>query len=352
MSKAYVIGGSDSFAVKERTKSLLVELAGENYAENPALEIIDGDAETAEKVFVPLLSALRTPPFLVPRKIVYLRNFIWFDALSDKTPAADALMEFLTSPLPEELDCILEVAELDQRSSAAKALKKAVAVWEIYAAAKSSDRDYESSRRGVMNEILQSAGKTIAGNAAQYLLEVVGGDSGNWRNELEKLVVSVGDAEKITLPDAMSVISRTPEAVSWALNSAITGGDREGALTLLDQMLRQNEHPIRLAAMISNEYQRLVQTKLSMKKLNLSRVNPRTFDNIPQEVRDGDPGNPLLKMHPYRAFKVCEAAMRIPDEELPEKIRAITGCSIALVSSGGDPRILLENLIIRLTERK
>ncbi len=351
MSKIYVIGGSDNFAVKERAKQLLIELAGEDYAENPAVEIIDGDAENAEKVFVSLLSSLRTPPFLEPRKIVYLRNFAYFSSLSDENPAAAALLELLLSPLPEEVDLVIEAAEIDQRSAAAKKLKKAVSSWEIFTAAKSTDRDFEESRREVMNEMLSARGKKIDRDASQYLLDVVGGDSGNWRNELEKLITSVGGADTITLADAEAVASRTPEAVSWALNSAVTGGDREGALILLDQLLRQNEPAIRIAAMLSNEYQRLIQTRAAMKKLNISRVNPRTFDNIPAEVKAANPDNLLLKMHPYRAFKVCESAMRIPETVLPEKIAAITRCYIALVSSGGDEQMLLENLIIKLTEK-
>ena len=94
----------------------------------------------------------------------------------------------------------------------------------------------------------------------------------------------------------------------------------------------------------------MVQTRLAMRELKITRVNPRTFDNIPEEVRAAAPGNPLLKLHPYRAFKLCEGAARLSEPELARRLRYIRNAGRTLVSSNTDKRIVLEQLVRKLTE--
>jgi DNA polymerase III delta subunit len=129
--------------------------------------------------------------------------------------------------------------------------------------------------------------------------------------------------------------------------------NRSKALLTLAKLLSQRDSgmEIRMLAGLSNEYQKLIQTRLAMKQLNINRANPNSFSALPPEVKERFPDNPLLKMHPYRAFKTCEAASRFSGNSLAMKLTAIRDASRALVSGGGDSRILLEQLVCKLTAR-
>ena len=95
----------------------------------------------------------------------------------------------------------------------------------------------------------------------------------------------------------------------------------------------------------------MVQTRLAMLELGVKNPGPNTFAALPQEQKDKYPANPLLKIHPFRAYKVCESAARFSDRELAEKLTAVRDASRALVSGGGDKRIILEQLTLKLAKK-
>ena len=356
MGQLVILSGDDEFTVKERARAVARELAGGEIEENPAVEIIAGDGEELkpDEVIARFLDALRTPPFLCDSKLVWLRHLRDLELFSAREPGdgVAGVLEILTQPLPPELSVLIDGGGLDQRKSFCKTVKSAGATVEIFNAVKATDRRFADGRKESLREICGSLGKSLEPAAAQFLTETIGGDSGMLRNELEKLCSYVGDAAVITLADCREVCSRTPETVSWEFTGAIVGRDRPRALRLLDIMLRRGEPEIRLMYALSGEFQKLIQTRLAMKQLKLTRVTPRTFDSLPESLKKEFPDNPLLKLHPFRAFKTCEGAAGFTDAELAGNLEAVRNASRALVSGGGEPRIILEQLVLRLTARR
>ena len=356
MGKLYVITGDDEFAVKERSRALAVELGGEALEDNPAVEIIPGDSDTRkpDEIAGRFLEALRTPPFLCASKLVWLRHFLNFDVFNAKDPAPVyvELQSLLAAPLSDEVTVLMDGFNLDMRKSFGKALKAAKAEMETLNPPKTGDRRYAEDRRMSIRALCQELGKGIDGDAAAYLAETLAGDSGLLRNELEKLACYVGDArQSITLDDCRAVCSRTPETVSWEFTGAIVARNVPGALRLLDVLLAQGEPEMRLMAALSGEFQKQIQTRLAMQQLKLTRVNPRTFDSLPPDLKEKFPDNPLLKLHPFRAFKICEAAAGFTDAELVRNLELVRNANRDLVSGGGESRIVLEQLVLKLTAR-
>ena len=151
MGKFFVISGDDEFSRKQRVREIIGELAGDNPEDNPALEIISGDAPDAKDSVVAgrFLEALRTPPFLCDNKIIWLRHFSDLAPFNENNPAEpySEIIAFLSEPLPPEVHVVIDGPGLDQRKSFAKALKAAGAVMESKAVAKTTDRNYADSRR-------------------------------------------------------------------------------------------------------------------------------------------------------------------------------------------------------------
>ncbi len=352
MAELHVIFGDDDFARKERARQRVSALLGGDPEDNPALEIIagDGDLNTVQ-VAAQLLSVLRTPPFLVPRRVVWLRHFDELDRFGDPmpgTPVAEAGELLTAADRPEDTDIVLDGRTLDLRKSFARKLKAAGALLENCSASRPNDRNQAAFRRRGVEDFFGAAGKRIDPMACQYLFDTIGGDSGTLHMELEKLLAYAGDAAEITLDDCRAVTSRTPEALGWEFTAALEEGKLSSALQLLARLLDSGMAEAQLIGLVASDYQKMVQTRLAMRELRLKRVSPRTFEAIPEEVRAASPGNPLLKLHPFRAYKLCESASRIPEEELARKLRCIRDAGRKLVSGGGDRRLLLEQLVRRL----
>ena len=355
MSLFLIISGDDDFARKQRAKAVVAELSNSPEPENAeSVEIIPGDSPALkmEDIATLFVDALRTPPFLCDRKIIWMRHHPDLDMLfkDDLSPAYKELFSLLTSPLPPEVDLVIDGPGLDRRRSRAKELKKAGAEMELCTAVKSTDKNSVETRRAVIEEFSRTSGKQLTADARQYLIEVIGGDSGTLANELKKLDCYTGNSPEITMKDCLAIISRTQDALSWELTSAVVESNCAKALLTLARLLAQKESgmEIRLLYALSKEYQSFIQTKLAMKQLKITRANPNSFSNLPPELKEQFPDNPLLKMHPFRAFKTCEAAGKISGITLAEKLTLIRNANCALVSGGGDSRILLEELIIKL----
>ena len=57
----------------------------------------------------------------------------------------------------------------------------------------------------------------------------------------------------------------------------------------------------------------------------------------------------LLKMHPYRAFKMCENAAKFTEQELARALHAILMANRAMVSGGCSPRLAMEQMVFEIT---
>ena len=358
MGELYLISGDDDFARKRRAKALVLELSGlapdAEVEENPALEIVSGDADTLKpaEIAIRFLEALRTPPFLSDQKLLWLRHYPDFELFGGESDVFEAVANTLGAPLPADVTVVIDAPHLDQRRQWVRKLKNSGAKIEICGTSgKNSDRNWAESRRLLVGDFCRREGRRIEPDALQFLAEVIGGDTGTLTNELKKLLCYVGNAPVITLEHCQSIVSFSAETLAWEYTAAVVSGDARSALKHLARLLSDDGDTIRMLMSLAGEFQRMIATYLALEELGISRVNSRTFDMLPAEVRERAPENFLLKLHPYRAFKVCEAALARRPEELAAKLVKIRDTAKALVSGGGDSRLLLEQLTLELARK-
>ena len=355
MGNFYIVSGDDDFARKQRAKETAMMAANCEDPENSdAVEIIQADLPELKPDVIAdrFLEALRTPPFLAPEKFVWLRHHPDLESWSnDKQPAVvKDLLDFLQGELPGELTILIDGPGVDKRKTLWKNLIKCGAKIDILTAAKATDRNFAENRRMILNNFAKTTGKRLSGDAIQYLTDVIGGDSGILANELEKLASYTGNSPEITLNDCRAIVSRTPEAVIWEYTEAIQNGRKDAALQSLALLTSQNDQglELKLIYLLSNAYQKSLASRLAMQELGIRRPSPGAFENLSAEIKAKYPDNPLIKLHPFRAYKMCEAAAKLDGAALAEKLTLIRNANRALVSGGGDSRIILEQLTIKL----
>lgn len=355
MGKLYLISGDDDFARKQRARETVILVANCEEPESADhVEIVQGDLPELKLDVIAdrFLDALRTPPFLAPEKVVWMRHHPDLDSWTNESAPAvvKELVAFLSLPLPGELSVVVDGPGLDKRKALWKNLQKAGAAFDMLTVSRSTDRNFAESRRNLLTNFAKSTGKRLLPDAMQYLTEVIGGDSGTLANELEKLACYTGNAPEITIEDCRAIVSRTPEAVIWEYTDAIQNLRCEAALHALAMLAQQNDQgfEIKLIAMLSNSFQKSLNCRFAMQQLGIRRPSPGAFENISEELKAKYPDNPLIKLHPYRAFKMCEAAAKLDGAAIARKLTLIRNASRALVSGGGKPRIILEQLTIKL----
>ena len=361
-NRLFLISGNDDFAIKAKSRDLIRDLCGNDPEDNPDLEIITGDSDELkpDEILAILLSSLATPPFLSPHKFIWLKHFAHFKLImSGKAKALtndlmDKVTEFIKNGIPEDIVLIIDGAEIDQRKAFTKACKKHGELF-LFKKADIADKNFTQNQIQRINDICQKAGKQIDRRAMHFLVETVGGDGGRLQMELDKIICFVEDNQPISLDDCQKIASRTPEALSWEFANCLTERKLAGAFeviaVLVEQMRatgRNSGLELALLSQAVRVFQEMIQTKSAMVQLNISRPNKSYFYSIPDEVKQQYPTNTLLKLHPFRAFKMCENALQFSDKELGNALRVLIDTNRKLVSGGSEPRIALEQLVVAI----
>ncbi len=118
--KLHLITGSDTFKVIEHSKNIITEICGADYKNHPDLEIIKGDKEgvSANEILASVLDTLRTPPFLTPQKIVWLKHFSYFEdvlkgnAATRKGSPMEGLTNLIKDILPDDMNDVFAIFKL------------------------------------------------------------------------------------------------------------------------------------------------------------------------------------------------------------------------------------------------
>ena len=177
MGKLYLISGDDDFARKQHARETILMAAQCDEPENADhVEIVQGDLPELKPDMIAerFLEALRTPPFLAPEKVVWMRHHPDLDSFTvESAPAAvKELVAFLSETLPEELTVIIDGPGIDKRKTLWKNLQKLNTEIALYNVARSTDRNFAENRRNVLN---RSYGKGLSEsrNRKLYLIEVL-----------------------------------------------------------------------------------------------------------------------------------------------------------------------------------
>ncbi len=363
MGRFVLITGSDEFAIKNRARELADRWAGGDAERNPDWEFLAGDAGDADPVELlgAAANSLCTPPFFGDGKTLWLRNFLFFDRL-DSTDAAlkaawERLAKLLKEGLPEGVDFLWSGPGLDQRKSAAKGLKACPgAEIEVYNSVNSRSKDFAQAMQQRLSELCSSWGKTLEPRAAELLIAAVGADTARLQTELEKLFTFLGpERNRATLADVRQVVSATPEALGWEFAQALQARDAKAALAVVNDLIRQMKgtrssgFELSMLYTAAGAFSDILNTRQAMAELEVPRrIGPNYFSALDPALKERHPDNMLLSLHPFRAYKLCETALGFGDADLKRIFSALLDTNVALVTGGGEARLVLERMILSI----
>ncbi len=243
-----------------------------------------------------LVDAARTLPMMAPRRIVIVLQaetlLVPKRESEAATRALDELEALFKQPEPQTT-LVLVAGSLDKRSRMYKLLTKHATVVECGVI-----EDQADAERWIRNRVV-AAGAQLDPAGARLLAERAGTDVKRLRNDTERLLLYTLGQKTIGLDDVRQIAGPAALQDDWAMTNAIESGDGATALRQLALMLDAGAPPEKILGQLGW----LVRTKF-----------------------------PMLAPSGLRAA-----------------VNALFRTDLDLKRSAGDPRILLERLVVELS---
>jgi DNA polymerase-3 subunit delta len=218
---------------------------------------------------------------------------------------AEALEAYVRAPQATTV-LVLVAVDVDRTRRLYKQLQKTATIVECWGLKGGKDvrldpRQVARQAEAMVKQAAADAGRQIDAAAARLVAERAGSDISRLRGDVDRLMLYTAGSAKIALSDAKAVVSAESSQDDWAVTSAIQRGNARDALKELGLSLESGAVPY----MVLGQLAWFVREKLVM--------------SDPRRVRGA--------------------------------VEALFRTDLELKSSGGDPRVLLERLVVELCGR-
>jgi DNA polymerase-3 subunit delta len=222
-----------------------------------------------------------------------------------ETGSAAELEAYVARPEPRTT-LVFVASDVDRTRRLYKSLQKQATIVECWGLKPGKDarvdlRQVARTAEALVKQAVADAGQQIDSAAARLIAERAGTDIATLRGDVERLLLFAAGKKNIDLQDVREIVSAETAQDDWAVTTAIQRGDTAEALRQVGLALESGAVPY----MILGQLGWFVREKLVM--TDLKRV--------------------------------------------PAAVDALFRTDLELKSSGGDPRVLLERLVVDLCRR-
>lgn len=270
------------------------------------------------------------------------------DLTKRKAAEGNSLGALLDEGLPEWIFLLLTAVQVDRRTRLFKRFEEVGAVLHL---ALDRDRSGRISRENLLEFIdqrLREAGKNLHPQAREMIQTRAGDELRGLQQELEKLILFVGDRTTIRAEDVDWIVADQGEGWIFDLIRALGERDAAAALTQLARLMAQGEHPLKILGTLASEVRRLLSARQLLAG-DLAKLWRRgmTYPQFQQMVLKQ--GTSLFGgRNPYGDYMCFQRAERFSLAELSSFMQRLFEADFRLKSSASQPRILLEKLLLEL----
>jgi DNA polymerase-3 subunit delta len=167
-----------------------------------------------------VFNACRRYPMFAERQVVILKE-------AQHMRDIDKLEPYIENPLPSTVFVVAyKEKKVDGRTKLAKLLKTKAELL-------STKKMYDSQLPEWTSELVQSKGYTITQKAVLLLVDHIGNDLSRIDNEIEKLLVNLGDRKHITEDDIEKYVGISKEFNAFELQAAMAAKDLPRAMRIV-----------------------------------------------------------------------------------------------------------------------
>ncbi|MCD4838553.1 DNA polymerase III subunit delta [Neobacillus sedimentimangrovi] len=319
----YLLYGTEAFLINETKQILLNQILNEEEKEFN-LAVYDLEETPVEAV----VEDAETYPFLGERKVIILHNPVFLTAEKSKEKVEHNLSRleaYIKEPAPYSVMVLSAPYEkLDERKKITKELKRNA---EIIEAKKLNEKELKS----FIHNRVKINGMEIDEAAIEHLMALVGTNLFMISSEIEKLTLYAAESGRIDINLVDKLVARSLEQNIFTLIDKVVNRKLDEALRIYYDLLKQNEEPIKILALLAGQFRLIYQVK------DLSR---RGYGQ--QQIAG------ILKTHPFRVKLALGQASKFTDEELSSLINQLAEADFQMKSGSMNKSLLIEMLLFKL----
>lgn len=310
IAPVYLFSGDAELQIEEAWTQILRKVVPENARR------FNGERFRAKEVPAShVLSILGTLPMFGPKRLVLVQHI--------ENWAKDQLkllLSYLQKPVPTA--CLVLTLGHSKGMDKVEAATEAVGMVVKFAPLTEWDAPKWAQTRA------RQQGKQLTPKAAAFLTEWVGVDEYALGQELEKLILYVGEAGTIDVADLEQVVSYQRSFSSFEMMRFVALKNTSKALIALRNLLLAGEAPLAILGLLARQVRLIWQVKDGMDRgMSSSELGGR------------------LNLYPKLLKQYGEQASTFSHSRLEGFHEAIRSSDVALKSSGGSPEVVLESLI-------
>src|SRR5512146_519592 len=335
---AYVFIGDEAFFRKRCRDAILEHLVPPELRDFSLHELDLGECDIGE-----VLDRARTPSLMAPFQVFWVRGVKALYGRGSHEDAFAAIAEYVENPNPDAVLIFIadhvslpadlrrmELTDRDRYERIRDTLGKFCVVVELA-------RVEEGEAVRWIVETAASEKVKVETDAARELVDALGGDMMLIANELQKLILYVGEKKRVTLGDVETMVLAAKQRSLYELTDAISSRDRAKALEVLEAILSSGEGD---EAAIGHLY---MLAKTFRQMLVIAERNVRDTRMLWQVLWQG------FRVPPFAAEDIIRQARRYKSRrELSRALRLIAKADLALRSNAPSKRVVLEKLVLDL----
>ncbi|WP_374721709.1 DNA polymerase III subunit delta [Peribacillus tepidiphilus] len=321
----YLLFGNEPFLINE-TKRLIVEHALNEEELDFNLSQFDLEEIPVEKA----LEEAETLPFMGEKRVVFLHNPVFLTTEKSKSKVEHqigSLERYIQNPAPYSVIVLSAPYEkLDERKKITKELKRRAVVVE-------TKKLNEQELKSWVHDKVRAAGKKIDEEALRTLLELAGTNLMLLNSEVDKMLLYIGQDDIITKETVELLVSKSLEQNVFTLVELVLQRRISESVSMLQDLLNQNEEPIKILSIMAGQLRLLYQVKeLANQGYGQQRIAT------------------LLKVHPFRIKLALEKVKEFKTDELLYLMNQLADADYKMKTGGMDKALLLELLFLKLSK--
>jgi DNA polymerase III subunit delta len=336
---SYVFVGDEAFFRKRFRDAILDHLVPADLRDFSLFEF-----DLAENDLAEVLDRARTPSLMAPFQVFFVHGVKTLFGRGSNEEKLAAIEEYCKNPNPDAL--VVFVA--DHISIPADVRRMEMQDKDRYQRIRDTMGHYcgivelarveEGEAVRWISDYCSSRAVKIEADGARELVDALGGDMMMISNELEKLILYVGEKKRVTLGDVETMVLAAKQRSLYELTDAISSRDRVRALEILDAILSSGEGE---EAAIGHIY---MLAKTFRQMLVILERNVRDQRMLWAALWQG------FRVPPFAADDIIKQARRYKSRrELTRSIRLVAKADLALRSNPVSKRMVLERLVMDLT---
>ncbi|UHA74217.1 DNA polymerase III subunit delta [Paenibacillus sp. 481] len=318
----YVLYGTEKYRLQEFVQFIIQHTVSEEHR-----DLALSKYDTAETPIETVIEEAETPPFLVERKCIIVKDqTIFASGREGKIEhQTNRLLTYMEQPLETSIIIfVIQADKLDERKKTVKLAKSVGAVLSFL------PLSAEELVEWVVKQV-EKQGCSITQAGVEALLNSAGTHLQSLSAEINKLCLFTGAGGTIEIETIERLIAKTTEQNVFQLVEDIVRRRADRALAVLHELLKQKEEPIKIMALIVRQLRIMLQVK------------ELTGQSFTQQQAASQ-----LGLHPYAVKVAAEQARQYEPQVLARWLATAAELDYEMKSGRVDKTLGLELFIMRI----